>query len=67
MLSVVHMKAIIVLLGVGEDLSNPRRYPLRRILDYHLKPKPLRLVLAKPPGAMQMVDEGFVVEGTVHA
>ena len=28
------------LLGVGEDLTNPRRYPLRRILDHHPKDSP---------------------------
>ena len=41
------MKAIIALLGVGEDLTNPRRYPLRPILDHHLKRKPLTLTRAQ--------------------
>ena len=46
---VEHMEAVITLLGVGKDLSDPRRNPLRRILDHHRQPKPLRLALAKHP------------------
>ena len=44
---VEHMKAVIALLGVGEDLSNPRRYPPRRILDHHRQRKPLPLTRAQ--------------------
>ena len=44
---VEHMKAVVALLGIGEHLTDPRRYPLRRILDHHRQPKPLTPTLAK--------------------
>ena len=38
---VEHMKAVVALLGIGQDLSNPRRYPPCRILDHHRQRQPL--------------------------
>ena len=46
---VEHMKAIVALLGVGKHLGDPRRNPLRRILDHHRQRQPLPLPLVLPP------------------
>ena len=41
------MKAIVALLGTGKHLGDPRRNPLRRILDHHRQRQPLPLTRAQ--------------------